>query len=268
MRRTRFALVAGVLLALFGLPSVASAAPSVLSSNPEDGATEHEAPAEVTITFDMPLDPSASGLVVVDECGRRVDADDATVTVNEIKVSIARTPSGVYEARYKATPPAGATGSSSGSISFTVHAGKPCSGGMSGGHGNHGGHEPGGGGGQHSGGGHSGNEHPGDGHSSSGHTSTSHEDSDHSGTGHTTSGHSGSGDHTGGKHGDKHGSTGEGHGGHGGGSGVSAAPPIAAPRIPDLGGTTVPASTIALSLGLCLLMGLAGGWFVRNSGVR
>lgn len=265
MRRTRFALVVGILLALFGMPSAAWAAPSVLSSNPEDGATEHKAPDEVTITFDMPLDPSASGLVVVDECGRRVDEGDATVTLNEIKVSIARTPSGVYEARYKATPPAGATGSSSGSISFTVHAGEPCSGGMSGGHR---GHEPGDGDGQHSDGQHSNEGHSGDRHPSNGHSTTSHNGSDHGDAGHTTSGPGGSGGHSGSKHGDKHGSAGEGPGDHDGGNGLSTALPIAAPRIPDLGGTMVPASTIALSLGLCLLMGLAGGWFVRNSRVR
>ena len=105
--------------------AAAHASPQVTGSDPADGADEHQAPDSVTITFDLPLDDS-SLIKVVDECGRQIDAENTTVTLNEMSVDIAKKPSGRYKAFYYANPPAGATGSSNGFIDFEVHAGPAC----------------------------------------------------------------------------------------------------------------------------------------------
>lgn len=264
MRRTGLAVAAGVLLALFGLPSVASAAPTLIASDPEDGEQVHEPVEEVVLTFDMPLDPSASTLVVVDECGKRIDDREAQVLANRISVGIAKDRSGLYEVQFRATPPAGATGSTSGSISFEVHPGKPCIGikGVPVVHGR--GHGSGDPGGRHQGG-HEGGSGPAapEQHAGTTHSSGSTTHVAGTGTTHERTGHAGSGPGSADNGGAGHSS---GHGGDGGS--VSAATQIAAPGIPSLGGSMVPASTIALSLGLCLMLGLVGGWIVRQAGTR
>jgi methionine-rich copper-binding protein CopC len=271
MRRTTIALLASALLVLFVLPGAAQAAPTVLTSDPERDSEVHQAPAEVSITFNMPLDASASKLGVFDECGRRLDAGDLEVLGNKMTVSIEKTPSGLYEMRYIAAPPADATGTSSGVIPFTVHGGKPC-GPAAGGHGNHGGHGSGGQNGNH--------QTPGShgGHGSGG-SSSSNQGQHSSHTSGTSPAHSSS-------HSNLSGSStsgGEQHSGHASGGSADgqhsadnaannqsddtidlAAVP---PQVAGIQVENIPMSTGLWALLLCLLMGAAGGYLVRN-GVR
>ncbi|MGH2736494.1 MAG: copper resistance CopC family protein, partial [Actinomycetota bacterium] len=121
------ALVAVAWLALPAAAQEAEEAPEMTGSEPQDGAFLHEPPEDVTITFSEPLDPSST-LAVFDECGRQVDAGDTTVTLNELHVSIALKPSGVYVARYTAVGVGEVTGTTEGQISFEVHFGPDCDG--------------------------------------------------------------------------------------------------------------------------------------------
>ncbi len=87
-----------------------------------------EPPSEVTVTFSEPLDPS-SVMTVLDECGNDVDSGPATVQLNEMRVGIAKTPSGMYKVVYRAVGVAGVTGTTGGNFEFMVHNGQPCKGG-------------------------------------------------------------------------------------------------------------------------------------------
>ena len=109
---------------LMGAASARLLAPTYQSSSPEKDAMLDEAPAEVTITFSEPLDPSST-VTVVDECGKKVSGA-VTVTLNELQTPIVKTPIGIYEVVYRAVGLAGATGTSNSSFEFMVHSGKPC----------------------------------------------------------------------------------------------------------------------------------------------
>ena len=265
MRRLLVATATAGLFVLLVAPA-ALAAPAVVDSSPADGATEHRAPDSVSITFDMPLDPDASLIKVVDECGRQIDAENTTVQLNEMSVDIAKKPSGLYKAFYHAAAPAGATGTSNGSISFTVHAGPACGpeakthqhGGGSDTDNDDGGHDG------HKGGSGSHDPHAGNGdstsHSTHASSPTSHTDHP-SPTGHTT--HLAGGDHT--THGKAHQRNG-GHGNNGNGDGNVTAGRGPGPRA--AGGDELALSdgqAILVSLGVCLLLGVAGGWMIRTT---
>jgi methionine-rich copper-binding protein CopC len=103
-------------------------APTYQSSEPERDAMMDEPPSEVTVTFSEPLDPS-SVMTVLDECGNDVDDGPATITLNEMRVGIAKTPSGMYKVVYRAVGVGGITGTTGGNFEFMVHNGRPCKGG-------------------------------------------------------------------------------------------------------------------------------------------
>lgn len=261
MRHLRYVLVALVIGAGAAgpLPSAAAqTAPTYQSSDPSKGEMMDHPPAEVTVTFDQPLDQS-SWMNVLDECGREVDAGAATVDLNELTVQIGdRTPSGMYEVVYKAVGLAGATGSSGSTFEFMVHHGEPCAGGKKKPHHDgkkkkdHRDHD---------------DHRKDDRHDDHGDDRDDH--SDHSGmTGMGSSGHTG---HTPGpaEHdGGGHGTTGHGrHGRHGDSpeapGGGTEPPPLAT-------GTNVPVGAdgqaVLLGLGLAVAVGVLGGWLLRLSG--
>ena len=130
MRYLRYVLVALAIGAVAAgpLPSAAAqTAPSYQSSDPAKDEMLDHPPAEVTITFDQPLDQS-SWVNVFDECGNEIDAGPATVDLNELTVGIgAKTPSGMWEVVYKAVGVAGGVAGSRGTtIEFIDHHGSPC----------------------------------------------------------------------------------------------------------------------------------------------
>ena len=263
MRRLLVGMATAGLFAVLVAPA-ALAAPAVVDSSPADGAEEHEAPDSVSITFDIPLDPSASLIKVVDECGRQIDAENTTVQLNEMSVDIAKKPSGLYKAFYHAAAPAGATGTSNGSISFTVHGGPACGpeakthhqGGGSGTDNEGGGHD----GHQSGSGGHNGGHDDSTSHTTDASGSTSHTDHS-SATGHTTP--LAGGNHT--AHGKAH-QRNVGHGKHGSGNASVASGNGPGPRA--AGGDEFALNdgqAILVSLGVCLLLGVAGGWMIRTT---
>ncbi|MCA1703870.1 MAG: copper resistance protein CopC [Actinobacteria bacterium] len=263
--RISLALRASILaLALVGwMAAPAFAAPTVLSSDPAEGAEMHEPPGEVTVDFSEPLQES-SGMTVTDGCDNKVSEGDARIVgtaMNQLNVVIGAAPhAGTYTVKYVAT---GVTGTATGEFTFVVHGGTDCDG-TGGGH--HGGGGGGGGGG-------------------------------HNGGGHGGGGHTGGGDHNGGGGGHDMGGTGT----HSMGDGHSMAGGSHAagmeshemknkdmrgyrigkhnkhpkkddgPRI-EAGGPGAPiatdiptGSTVAVALGLAILMGLIGGWVLRVS---
>ena len=256
MRHLRYVLVALVIGAWAAgpLPSaVAQTAPTYQSSDPSKGEMMDHPPAEVTVTFDQPLDES-SWMNVLDACGQEVDAGAATVDLNELTVQIGdRTPSGNYEVVYKAVGLAGATGSSGSSFEFMVHHGEPCAGGKK--HHDddkkkdHDDHD----------------KDPDDDHDD--HDDGMDDHDEHSGmTGMGSSGHTGhttgATEHEDAGHGGGHGT----HGRHGSpkkpGAGTDP-PPLAT------GGTNVPVGAdgqaVLVGLGLALAVGALGGWLLRTS---
>lgn len=288
MRRSSIvcAIAAGTLALAPFSAALAAAAPQYISSDPANGAELHEAPESVSVSFSEPLD--AESELRVFACGKRVDEGNSTVTLNQLEVSLASGPTGLYEARWVAEGFGGVTGSSAGLIEFSVGHGDVSCGGS--GHGRHGGSGKGhGGGGEghsgsgsgHEGGGSgqsgSGNSHSGSGssHSGSG-TSGSHS----SGSTHSSGGHSGgassSSDHGSGKHSSGSGKHGSGHGegkdkGHGEGHGSSGSettgeetagnPNFAADG--PLPITTPEAGAVLLALFACIGLGVTGGWLAR-----
>jgi methionine-rich copper-binding protein CopC len=254
VRARLLASVAAVTVALWAPQALAGGAPEYVSSEPAKGEELHEAPERVEITFSEPLDPS-SDLAVADDCGRRVDDGDVEILATQMSVGVAKQPAGKYTVRYSAVGLAGATGSSRGDYSFTVHAGPACPGGSA-----HQGHGGGGGAGAHDG-------HEGDAHATGDHE---HHGEDHSVT-------SGDHDHTvavGGAHGhdglghvgqhepgDRHGDD------HGGNDRVE----IATPRRlvgPPLTSQPPGASTAVLALVLAGVFGISGGWVLRAARSR
>lgn len=278
MRRLFVSLVAaalGLLPAAAGL-AIAHAAPTYVTSDPQNGATVDSAPDRVSVTFSEPLD-SSSTLQVFDECGKAVDSGDEQVLGSRIDVGITDTPSGDYTAVYVATGFGGATGETKGSFSFHVTSGDPCGGGH-GGHGGGGGHHGGGGG--HGGGhgngeghgGHGGDEGHGDG------TEEGHETHDGGAGDHPSAGHGGA-EHGGSDGGEGHGGAGhgdgrgDGEGHHGGGSGGDGG------SGPDDGlrdfasgrggpGLAPTSTSVIIALALSIAMGALGGWVLRVSAGR
>jgi methionine-rich copper-binding protein CopC len=260
-------MVRAVLLAMAVLcwaAAPALAAPTVLSTDPEEGAQLHKAPDRVTIEFSEPLsDPS--DIEVEDGCGRRVDDGEATIggtLSNELSVGLGPTPyHGTYTVTYVAT---GVTGTASDDYTFDVHAGKACGGGGGGGGGGgHGGHGGGGGhnghGGGSGGGGHDGHDGGGD-HDGGGgedHGSMSGHDDDQ-----MDGDHSMSGDHN--EHGGKNGKHAQHRPNRDRTDTAEDNPPRAAVDI--LPATDIPTgTTVVVGLGLALLMGALGGWVLRVS---
>ena len=260
----------------------AFAAPQVLAQDPEPGTEHHsDAPERVTVTFSEPLDAS-SEMQVVDECGGRVDDGETSIggtASNELSIGIAKTVQSTYTVEYVAT---GVSGTATGNYDFVVHGGKPCDGSDGGGHGGHGGGSGGGGSGGSgsggSGGGHGGHG-GGDGDGGSGggsehggHTDDSGgDDVDHSsmsaeehaqmtgghGDGHRKDRH---GKHGGGKHSD---------GKHGNHKKTDEDPdpadrPLAAGD-DSLPGDIPTGTTVLVSLGLAVALGMLGGWVLRVS---
>lgn len=271
-----------LIVLLFAATSVAPAAahgamsPTYVSSQPSDGAKLDEAPEQVEVTFDEPLDQS-SELRVDDECGRRIDGGDVTVQANMMSVGIAQSPSGTYRVTYFARSLGGVTGQETGIFSFLVRGGPSCGPKAGGGHEGHG--DGKGDGGKGSGGKHDGGHQDGssDGHpgSGGGHQSggPEHSKMDHASKGdHSSMNHKkGSGKHGSGKHrSGKHGSGPGAKGAHGlldildqnerEAEGALAADEGAFPA-PD-------GRAIALALALSVLMGVLGGWFLRVSAAR
>jgi methionine-rich copper-binding protein CopC len=265
MRRRSFAsLIAAGMLALVPLGAAsAAAAPAYTSSDPADGAELHEAPASVSVTFSEPLDPGSE--LKVFACGKRVDAGETTVTINELEVELASGPTGKYEARWVATGLAGVTGTSEGAISFSVgHGQVSCSGSGHEGHGSgnkgeHGGHkDPGGNheGGEHSDSGHSNTTHSGSGHSgTSAHSGTgSHSSSSaHSSSGHKDSGHGGNHEMDHDKAGNEDGPADANDGGNHEFASDNGPLPIPTPE----------AGAVLLALVACVGLGVAAGWLAR-----
>ncbi|MDQ3915181.1 MAG: copper resistance protein CopC [Actinomycetota bacterium] len=269
MRYLRFllaALAVGAWAAgpLAGAAGAGAAAPTYQSSDPERGAMMDHPPSDVTVTFSEPLDAS-SEMSVFDECGRAIDSGPATVELNEMQVGIGKTPSGTYKVVYTAVGLAGLTGKTNGSFDFMVHHGKPCK--KGGAHGNHDGHDEdkgdGNGHGNHANGnGGGGDDH--DGHDAMDDSGAAHPGTHSSGTMHG-GGHMGSGN-GGGRDG--------GHGNHNGdgtndrpGGGTAAEnpnPPVASG--PGGGAATADAQAMLIGLGLALLVGVFGGWLLRNTG--
>lgn len=146
----------GLLVSLLCLPAgiaAAAIAPEYVSSEPEEGAKLHEAPEEVSITFSEPLDPDST-MKVEDECGNQVDDKQVEVSLNEMRVGIAKTPSGHYIVTYAAVGVGNVTGTTNGQFHFQVLHGAACdgSGGHKHGNGKHGNGKHGGGGhGKHEG---------------------------------------------------------------------------------------------------------------------
>lgn len=268
MRHLRYVLAAVAVGALAAGPLAGAAtagllAPSYTSSDPERGAMMDEPPAEVSVTFSEPLDPS-SVMNVVDECGKEIDAGPATVQLTEMTVELGDDlPSGMYKVVYRAVGLAGATGTSASSFEFMVHHGDACKGSKGGhhppGHGK-GKHKHGNGNGNHNNGhgnhGNEGNEHGGHGGGGSDH-------SEHSGmsgmSGSTHSGHDmGSSTSHGGKH--------RNHTGHK----KPAADTPGQPTTLAGGSGNLPvgadAEAVLIGLGLALAVGVLGGWLLRMSG--
>ena len=270
----RASLLAVLLVGWMAAPAIA--APTVISTSPEEGAEMHEPPGEVTIEFSEPLQGS-SGLTVKDGCGSKVSEGDGRIVgtaMNELNVVIGDAPHrGTYTVEYVAT---GVTGTATGSYTFIVHGGSNCDGTGGGGSGGHhgGGHGDGDGDGDGTGGGnHGGHDGSGDGdHDGSG----SHDgsgDGTHSGSGN----HSGSNDHSGvsssnhdmskhGEHQDMNHKKKNRHAGHrnGGGNQGGSNPPVAIGQ--DGIASDIPTgTTVVISLGLATLMGVVGGWVLRMS---
>ena len=260
-------------VALLAAPVAAaqSAAPTYVSSSPSNGEELHQAPEQVEVTFNEPLD-SSSELTVEDSCGRTVDDGNVSVDTNTISVGISLKPSGHYIATYVAKGIGGLTGETKGSFHFEVHAGSPC-GKSGGGHGDHdknknGDHD------RH-------RDDNDDDHMDHGDDSSD----DHSSTGHDSNGsgtHSGS-SHTGGtmdhsdmndkRHGKKHGTRHGNKHGKGHGKDHSAAEndePDGSTVASGDGGPFGPPNGLAVltALGLSLSLGVIGGWYLRVSGGR
>lgn len=128
-------LIALLLGATFVAPAAAAAAtaPGYVSSEPSDGEMLQQAPEKVDIIFNEPLDPS-SKLTVTDECGNRVDDDMVVIRANMMSIGIAKKPAGKYKVAYLATGLGGLTGEQKGKFAFMVHKGAACDPDSGGGH--------------------------------------------------------------------------------------------------------------------------------------
>lgn len=262
MRRLLAGSYAAALLLAAAAPVAAQEAPpQYQSSEPEEGATVHQAPEQVEVTFDQPLDDSSS-LAVVDDCDNQLDDGSTVVDGNTMSIGIAETPSGDYHVEYVARGVEGLTGENEGHFLFTVHAGKPCDGDSD--HHHHGGkgdkkddkH------GDHKEGGHGGMKHGSGSHDDDDHSTMDHDSDDHSaGTTHTdhngngTGKHDGSGAHD--RHTDEHKDKG------------TAAPG----DVPGITSSDTASDLLAradsgaliVALALCAVLGILGGVVLRSS---
>ena len=259
----------------------ALAAPQVLAQDPEPGAEYHsDAPERVTVTFSEPLDAS-SEMQVVDECGGRVDDGETAIggtASNELSIGIAKTVQSTYTVKYVAT---GVSGTATGNYDFVVHGGKPCDGSGGGGHGGHGGGSDGDGGGSGGGSGHGGHgdnngDSDGDGGSGGGSEHGGHTGGDGDGMDHDSMSAEEHAQMTGG-HGDghrkdRHGKHGDGKhrdGKHGDHKNTDE-DPDPADRPLAAGDDSLPSdiptgTTVLVSLGLAVVLGMLGGWVLRVS---
>ena len=275
LQMMRISLVLRALLmavALVGwMAAPALAAPAVLSTTPEDGAEMHDPPGEVTIEFSEPLQGS-SGIEVIDDCGQKVNEGQGRVTgtaSNELNAVIDKAPhKGTYTVEYVAT---GVTGTTTGSFTFYVHGGTDCDG-SGGGH--HGGGSTGGsGGGGHNGGGHGGSGGGGGKHGGHGSNGGTDDGMDHTDGSHSV-GSSGNATHDMRGHdmnkakGSKHRNNKHRNDNGGGRETDDGIADIAIDGDP-LNATDIPTGqTVAIALGLAVLLGLAGGWVLRVSSPR
>ena len=264
MRKLLTAGCTGLLVLLAAWPAAASqpAPPQYQSSEPSDGATLHEAPERVEVTFDQPLDESSS-LSIVDECERDIDDDRPVVEGNTMTISVTEKPSGMYHVEYLARGLGGVTGENDGMFMFTVHGGDPCDGGSGGNHHNNGGgngHNNGhGGNDQHEGG----KEHGSGTHMTGNHTSGSAHTGTHAGGSET---HGAGGDHK--------------NMGHAGGDHPKApekdVPDQAAGDAPGISSSDTArkllsradSGTLLMSLALCALLGVLGGAILRATSAK
>lgn len=271
----RASILAVVMVGWMAAPALA--APTVLSTDPEEGETMHQPPGDVTVEFSEPLQES-SGLIVKDSCGKKVSEGKARIggpAMNELNVVVGPAPHrGTYTVEYVAT---GVTGTATGSFTFVVHGGVDCDGSGGSGDGGHGGHDGGDGDGDGGGnGGGNGNDGGHGGHGGSGGASGGDHDMSGRGSHPTSSDHSGMDMSGHGEHQDmahknnKKDSKKNRHANHGGNqrSGNQddrVNPPLAAPGSNAIATDIPTGTTVVVALGLAVLMGLVGGWVLRVS---
>ena len=268
MRKLVTGCYAALLVLLVAVPAAyAAAPPQYQSSDPDDGATVHQPPDRVEVTFDQPLDPSSS-LAVTDACDRRVDDGATEVSGSSMSVGLEKKPAGEYHVAYVARGLAGVTGENEGHFTFTAHAGQPCGAGSSK-HGHHGNEN------EH-GGGHGGNEnHDEMEHGAGEHSSGEHGAAATHGTDHAAGAtdHADHGASTAGEHADhEDGERGE-HADHASGSNDEdlAAGDVSGITDSDTSRNLVAradSNTLMIALGLCVVLGILGGWILRTTGVR
>ena len=105
MRSTRFVPIVGALLVALFLAPLAFAHAQYVSSNPANGAQVSTAPANVTITFDDDLDPTATAIVVTGPNGQTISNGKTVVTIEAPKVAtvpIAASGPGSYTIKWHA----------------------------------------------------------------------------------------------------------------------------------------------------------------------
>ena len=253
-----------VALFLAAAPAAAQAAPpQYQSSNPDRGATVHQPPDRVEVTFDQPLDETST-LVVTDECDRRVDNESTEVDGNSMSIGIVEKPAGEYHVEYSARGLAGITGTGTGHFTFTVHAGKGCKGGD---HNHHGNGNNGKKNHENGHGGNGGDDHGDDATHHSGGGMTDHGTTHGSGTGTHSGGHGNAGTHAGDGH-----NAGNDHSDHNGnGGGVAAGADVPGITSSDTARTLftrADSNALLASLGLCLMLGILGGTVLRASAAR
>jgi methionine-rich copper-binding protein CopC len=265
MRKLAIGCYAVLLVLLVAAPAAASQiAPEYQSSEPADGATVHQPPDRIEITFSEPLDPGSS-MTVTDACDHRVDDGATEVSGSTMSIGLEKKPSGRYLVEYVASGIGGLTGETEGSFSFTAHAGAACDGNKSG----HQGHGPGGNGnhgnGNHGngnhGGNHAGGDHDGDDHSTG---------STHSGTDHSTMGPSAHTDHDAGDSGShsEEGHSGGSHHDRPVASGPDTIDGITSSDTQRELLTRADSTTLLISLALCAALGILGGVVLRATGAK
>jgi methionine-rich copper-binding protein CopC len=261
MRKLLTGSYAALLVLLVAAPAVASQAapPQYQSSEPSDGATVHQPPDRIEVTFDQPLD-EASRLTVRDECGRQIDDGSTEVSGSTMSVALEQKPAGEYHVAYVARGIGGLTGTNDDHFMFTAHAGPSC------GKKGHGGHHPPNHSGNHdpkNGGNHDPNH--GDDHNGSNHSGTDHSGTDHSGTDHSTaSGHDeGYAAASGSSHDDHVGNSSK---DHSDGNHTTAADDFEGITSSDTSRnllTRANSTTLLISLFLCAALGILGGAVLR-----
>jgi methionine-rich copper-binding protein CopC len=116
----RFAVVlALVIAALVAGAGVASAHNVLIGSDPPDGASIATGPAQVRLTFDLPLRAGFTAMTVVGPGGSRWEGSPPAVTDNTVSVQVHPLgPAGVYQVGYRVVSDDGHP--VSGSVHFTL----------------------------------------------------------------------------------------------------------------------------------------------------